>query len=74
VALLLAACGDKGPPIGDDSGLPWVEHNGVCVRQSETGPLGRVINRVDPELCGRYVKHRPNVYVRIVPPPGTRSP
>jgi hypothetical protein len=56
---LLAACSEAEP---------WRAVGNTCVRASEEGPLRRVINRVDPELCGRYQKHRSPVYVRIQPP------
>ena len=73
LCLLLAACGGKGAQIVDDSGETWVARGGACVRQSEDGPVRRVINRADPELCGRSLKHRSLEYVRVIPPPGMRS-
>lgn len=72
--LLLGACSGKdAPEIRDESGLAWVARGSRCVRESEEGPVRRVINRTDPELCGIVVKRRPSVYVRVVPPPGMRS-
>jgi hypothetical protein len=72
---LLAGCGG-GPAVQvqDTSGEPWVARDDTCVRELSEGPVRRVINRVDPELCGRWQKHRSDVYVRVLPPPGTRSP
>jgi hypothetical protein len=71
--VLLAACGSKGVKVMDDSGEPWLAKGDACVRQSEDGATRRVINRADPELCGRSLKHRPLDYVRVIPPPGKRS-
>jgi hypothetical protein len=72
---LLAACGGHGVQILDDSGETWMAQGNQCVRESDPddGPRRRVINRVDPELCGRHIKVRSDVYVRVIPPPGTRS-
>ena len=71
----LAGCGGNSGSVEvlDDSGEPWVLRGSACVRESEEGPMRRVINRVDPELCGRRVKTRSEVYVRVLPPPGMRS-
>lgn len=71
LAVVLSACGSSN--VLDDSGESWVAQGNTCVRQSEEQPRSRVINYVDPELCGRSVAHRSPVYVRIVPPPGMRS-
>jgi len=73
LCLLLAACGGKGAQIVDDSGETWLARGNDCVRQSEEGPVRRVINRADPELCSRSLKHRSLEYVRVIPPPGMRS-
>jgi hypothetical protein len=71
---LLAGCGGgNAVQIMDDSGESWVARGDTCVRESEDGPTRRVINYVDPELCGRHVRHRSPVYVRVLPPPGMRS-
>ena len=71
----LCGCGGNSGNVEvmDDSGEPWVMRGDTCVRESEEGPLRRVINRVDPELCGRKLKTRSDVYVRVLPPPGMRS-
>jgi hypothetical protein len=51
----------------------WVRRDDSCVREAPEGPTRRVINYVDPELCGRSLRYRSKVYVRVVPPPGMRS-
>jgi hypothetical protein len=62
---LLAAC----------SGTPWKEGQPNarlgenCVRASTKGPLKRVTNYADPELCGRIVAHRSPYHVRTKPMP-----
>jgi hypothetical protein len=68
LAVFLLSCGNNGPEIADTSGEEWRPSNGYCMRESEEGPLRRVINRTDPELCGRRVRHRPPEFVRISPP------
>jgi hypothetical protein len=74
-APLLAACGGGSQPqIMDGSGEEWRVQGNHCVRENDDGgPVRRVVNRVDPELCGRTVKVRSRDYVRVVPPPGMRS-
>ncbi len=68
LAVFLSSCGNSGPEIADTSGEEWRLSKSYCMRESEEGPLRRVINRTDPELCGRRVRHRSPEYVRILPP------
>lgn len=68
LAVFLSSCSNGGPEIADTSGEEWRLSNSYCMRESEEGPLRRVINRTDPELCGRRVRHRSPEYVRILPP------
>ena len=64
-AWLLAAC----------SSNPW--HQGTpdsrlgenCYRTSTRGPMTRVVNYADPELCERPVAHRGPYHVRTRPMP-----
>lgn len=67
--LAIAGCGgSKGPIVMDESSDPWTNNGkGECVRVSSDGPVSRVINRTDPELCGLNPKVRPGEYVRVVP-------
>ena len=58
----LAGCG------GGYAEQPWVVRDDTCVRESNEGPLRRVINRTDNELCDRKVKHRHEVYLRVERP------
>ena len=46
-----------------------------CAIDRETVPSGRVVNYVDPELCGRYVRDRSDYTVRVPPldRPSTQS-
>ncbi len=73
----LAGCGSAGPGDGaepvilDNSEDPWMARDGACVRESTEGPLRRVVNRADPELCGRAPRHRPADFVRVLAPPAT---
>lgn len=69
IALLFtASCsGNNDPIIADESGDSWSRSNGFCVRQSSEGPMMRVINRTDPELCGIKIKIRPKEFVRVLP-------
>lgn len=68
LGLSLSSCGGNGAPIiADESDDPWSRSNGYCVRQSAEGPVMRVINRTDPELCGIKTRVRPEEYVRVVP-------
>lgn len=60
--------GESEPVILDNSGEPWEMVDGNCVREAEEGPVRRVINRSDPELCGRAIKNRPPDYIRIQRP------
>ncbi len=39
----------------------------VCVRESQEPPLRRIVNRVDPELCGRKARARSPFVVRRIP-------
>lgn len=63
---LLAACsnpwqvGTPDPRLGEN-----------CTRTSTRGPKTRVVNYVDPELCGRQVAHRGPYRVRTRPMPMT---
>ncbi len=69
MGLALAACAGNGAvQIVDTSGEEWMMREDHCLRESLEGPMRRVINRVDPELCGRSVRPRSPVYVRILPP------
>ena len=69
LGLAVSACGGNGGPIiADESEDPWSRSNGYCVRQSEEGPVMRVINRTDPELCGIKTRERPKEYVRVIAP------
>jgi len=69
LGLSISSCsGNNGPIIADESEDPWTRSNGFCVRQSSEGPMMRVINRTDPELCGIKTKTRPGEYVRVIPP------
>ena len=70
VVLVLVACSGGEPEwvVLDNSEDPWVRVENHCVRESTEGAMRRVINRTDPELCGRMVKNRPSDYVRIGPP------
>ena len=72
LGLLVGACASNEVMVQDDSGESWVARDHTCIRESEDG-MRRVINYVDPELCGRYQKHRSPTYVRVLPPPGMRS-
>ena len=45
----------------------WREENGTCVYESDDAPKRRVINTVDPELCGREVKERGPIRLRVPP-------
>jgi hypothetical protein len=45
----------------------WREENGSCVYESDDAPKRRVINTVDPELCGRDVKERGPIRLRVPP-------
>ena len=68
MALWISSCsGSNGPEIADESEDPWMMTNGYCVRESSEGPMMRVINRTDPELCGIKIKKRPKEYVRVRP-------
>ena len=68
LGLAVSSCGgNSGPIIADESEDPWSRANGYCVRQSSEGPLMRVTNRTDPELCGIKTKERPEEFVRVVP-------
>ena len=68
LGLGVSSCGGNGGPIiADESDEPWTRSNGYCVRQSSEGPMMRVINRTDPELCGIKTKVRPKEFVRVVP-------
>ena len=62
---LLAGCANAGV---------WGEGDEQsCVREAPEGPTRRIINYVDPELCGRSLRRRSSIYVRVLPPPGMRS-
>lgn len=68
LGLALASCsGGQGANIADESDDPWGRSNGHCVRESTEGPMMRVTNRTDPELCGIKTKDRPKEYVRVTP-------
>lgn len=45
----------------------WREENGTCVYESDDAPKRRVVNTVDPELCGREVKERGPIRLRVPP-------
>ena len=65
----IASCsGNNGLIVADESEDPWSRSNGYCVRQSAEGPVMRVINRTDPELCGIKTRERPKEYVRVIAP------
>ncbi|MBI3994234.1 MAG: hypothetical protein HY342_13250 [Candidatus Lambdaproteobacteria bacterium] len=61
-SLALAGCG------GGYAAQPWVARGDSCVRESGEGPLRRVTNRTDNELCDRKVKHRHQAYLRVERP------
>jgi hypothetical protein len=68
LGLSISSCsGSNDPIIADESDDPWRMVNGYCVRQSSEGPVMRVTNRTDPELCGIKTKERPKEFVRVVP-------
>lgn len=65
---VIASCsGGNAPVIADESEDPWNRSNGHCIRESSEGPVMRVTNRTDPELCGIKIKERPEEYVRVIP-------
>lgn len=74
-ALWLAACAggagagmERAGGSGSAEGFgPWTRQGRVCVLESEEAPVRRIINRVDPELCGRKVKQRSPFMVRMIP-------
>ena len=69
LGVAVSACGGNGGPIlADESEDPRSRSNGYCVRQSAEGPVMRVINRTDPELCGIKTRERPKEYVRVIAP------
>ena len=66
--LAISSCsGGNAPVIADESEDPWSRSNGYCIRESSEGPVMRVTNRTDPELCGIEIKERPEEYVRVIP-------
>lgn len=69
--MLLAACGPQEPRWGAweerEAGNSWSRSETVCVRSTEEGPERRVVNYVDPELCGRSEKQRSPDRVRALP-------
>jgi hypothetical protein len=61
---LLAACANPW-----QEGIPDARLGENCTRTSTAGPRTRVINYVDPELCGRQVARRGPYHVRTRPMP-----
>jgi len=46
----------------------WVAEGDTCVFESDDDPKRRIINTVDPELCGREVKERGPIRLRVPEP------
>ncbi|MBI4082738.1 MAG: hypothetical protein HY423_09020 [Candidatus Lambdaproteobacteria bacterium] len=46
----------------------WKPVGAACVRESRDPELRRVVNYTDPELCGRTVKERSSVHLRVPAP------
>ena len=68
--LILTACGGGAQvPLTEGSEGLWTMAGNRCIREviADDGSVMRVINRVDPELCGREAKNRSRNYVRVVP-------
>ena len=69
--LILTACaGDTPVQIAEGGQGPWMIAGNSCVREDidDAGAVRRIINRADPELCGRKAKPRSRNYVRVIPP------
>jgi hypothetical protein len=69
VLLGVAASACSGPEWHGGSAVRPDERSpqSYCMVERDTEPKARVINYVDPELCGRYARMRSNTAVRVPP-------